>query len=54
MEGGGWIDRIGNTWLFNAGHQPGPVPCHVMIDTDAETATWMSATERESRSLALR
>jgi Icc-related predicted phosphoesterase len=45
---GGWADRIGNTWVFNAGQQPGPVPAHVLLDTDAGVATWTSATERET------
>ena len=34
-SGGGWIDRRGATWLVNAGHQPGPMPAHVVIDLDA-------------------
>ena len=25
VPGGGWVDRIGTTWVFNAGQQPGPV-----------------------------
>ena len=40
IEGGSWADRIGRTWIFNAGHQLGPVPSHVLIDTDAGTASW--------------
>lgn len=39
---GSWVDRIGNTWVFNAGRQPGPVPCHVVINTEIEEALWFS------------
>jgi len=39
---GAWADRIGNTWIFNAGHQIGPVPAHIEIDLDAGSATWRS------------
>ena len=46
VEGGGWAQQIGRTWIFNPGHQPGPVPTHVVIDLDAGTAEWASATER--------
>jgi Icc-related predicted phosphoesterase len=46
VRGGAWADRIGRTWVFNAGQQTGPVPAHVMVDLDAGTATWTSATER--------
>lgn len=46
--GGSWVDRIGATWVFNAGRQIGPSPTHVVIDLAAEIATWSSlaGTER--------
>lgn len=40
--GGGWFERRGRTWLFNGGHQRGPVPAHVSLDLDARTASWWS------------
>ncbi|HTL87500.1 MAG TPA: metallophosphoesterase [Acidimicrobiia bacterium] len=43
IEGGDWADRVGPAWVVNAGRQPGPVPCHIDIDTDARTAGWISA-----------
>lgn len=46
VDGGAWSDRIGSTWLFNAGQQPGPVPTYVMVDLDHSFAVWASATER--------
>ncbi|MFO1129655.1 MAG: metallophosphoesterase [Rhodospirillales bacterium] len=41
-RGGSWIDRIGRTWVFNAGRQIGPEPCHVVWDTDEDIAMWFS------------
>ena len=26
---GSWIDRIGKTWVFNPGRQPGPFPTYI-------------------------
>ena len=45
-DGGGWADRVGSTWVFNAGQQAGPVPAHVTVDLDAGTAVWTSAEGR--------
>ena len=39
---GGWADQIGDTWVFNPGRQPGPVPAHVVLDLAAGHATWYS------------
>ena len=39
---GGWADRVGRTWVFNAGSQIGPVPAHIVLDLDADRATWVS------------
>jgi hypothetical protein len=33
--------------VFNAGCQIGPVPAHVVFDTDAAEATWASLAGRE-------
>ena len=32
-RGGSWVDRIGTTWVFNAGRQTGPVPTTIALDT---------------------
>ena len=48
---GSWIDRIGRTWIFNAGHQRGDVPSCVDLDLDAGTAAFMSAMGCEERPL---
>lgn len=39
---GAWADKIGGTWIFNAGHQIGPFPSHVIVDTDGGQAYWRS------------
>jgi Icc-related predicted phosphoesterase len=46
VDGGGWADRIGSTWVFNAGQQPGPVPAHIAVDLTGCTAVWTSAEDR--------
>lgn len=48
---GGWVDRIGSTWLFNAGQQIGDVPARIEIDLAAATATWISLAGVDTRSL---
>ena len=40
---GSWVDRIGDTWVFNAGNQPGALPTHIIIDTETHEAFWFSA-----------
>lgn len=39
---GSWVDRIGRTWVFNAGQQIGPEPAHIYFDLEAEEAAWFS------------
>jgi Icc-related predicted phosphoesterase len=39
---GSWADRIGDTWVFNAGRQIGPIPARVEIDLTSERAEWHS------------
>lgn len=43
VRDGSWVDRIGQTWVFNAGHQFGAPPAHIAIDTDVGEAVWFSA-----------
>jgi len=45
---GSWYDRIGESWVFNAGLQPGRPPVYIVIDTDEGNAFWLSAGERQS------
>jgi hypothetical protein len=44
---GSWVDRIGPTWVFNAGQQFGAPPAHIVIDTDAGEALWFSSAGRQ-------
>jgi Icc-related predicted phosphoesterase len=50
--GGSWHARLGDTWVFNAGKQIGPVPAHITLDTEAATADWFGVYESETLTLA--
>ena len=39
---GSWADRIGHTWIFNAGSQIGPVPARVELDFTKGQARWVA------------
>ena len=47
-EAGSWADRIGDTWVFNAGTQIGKVPARVELDLDAGRARWVSIMGQET------
>jgi Icc-related predicted phosphoesterase len=47
-RGGSWVDRVGTAWVFNAGRQIGPVPCHIVIDAGERRANWFSLAGEES------
>ena len=51
-ENGSWVDLAGQTWVFNAGNQRGPVPARIEVDMSAFTATWISLMGTESVDLA--
>jgi len=48
---GAWADRIGDSWVFNAGRQIGPVPAHIEIDLGAGSAAWNSMMGSETLGL---
>lgn len=50
---GSWADRIGATWLFNAGQQIGEVPARIEIDLARQVARWHSLAADEERRLDL-
>jgi Icc-related predicted phosphoesterase len=50
---GSWVDRIADTWLFNAGRHPGDVPPCIEIDFSVPQAQWFSIEGVEERSLQL-
>lgn len=47
-EDGSWIDKVGETWVFNPGHEMGALPSHIILDLEEMQATWVSSmgTER--------
>jgi Icc-related predicted phosphoesterase len=49
---GAWLDRIGSTLIFNAGRQIGPVPTHIELDTETNSARWSSLAGVEERTFA--
>jgi Icc-related predicted phosphoesterase len=51
-EDGAWVDRLGETWVFNPGRQIGQEPSHVILDLDAMTASWVSMEGVSSQDLA--
>jgi Icc-related predicted phosphoesterase len=40
---GSWFDRLGNSWVFNTGLQPGRPPAYMVIDLDERRAYWLAA-----------
>ena len=44
----GWYDRIGQTWIFNAGYQMGELPACLVFDLDQGTVTWTSLAGQET------
>jgi len=44
---GSWFDRLGQTWVFNAGLQPGRPPTHIVLDLAADKAFWLAAGEAQ-------
>ena len=50
---GSWIDRVGKTWVFNPGRQPGPFPTYIILDFEALVAEWISAEGESIRRLGL-
>ncbi|MBX9710048.1 MAG: metallophosphoesterase [Xanthobacteraceae bacterium] len=51
VTNGSWFDRLGTTWVFNAGHQYGRPPTHIVLDIDntgdSTMAFWLSAAGEE-------
>jgi Icc-related predicted phosphoesterase len=47
-DGGSWHDRLGKTLVFNPGRQIGPIPPHIVLDTEAGTAEWYGVYDSET------
>jgi Icc-related predicted phosphoesterase len=43
VKDGSWVDRIGATWVFNAGRQFGVPPAYIALETHIGEAVWISA-----------
>jgi Icc-related predicted phosphoesterase len=50
---GSWVDRLGDTWIFNAGHQMGPVPARIELDFTNNRAKWVSLLGTEELNLSV-
>jgi Icc-related predicted phosphoesterase len=48
---GHWNARMGHTWVFNPGRQPGAVPARIEIDLAARSARWITLEGVEARAL---
>ena len=54
VPGGAWAEQRDGTWLFNGGHQLGPIPTHIFLDLGEGTASWWSFGGTGEISLAAR
>jgi Icc-related predicted phosphoesterase len=45
---GSWFDRLGDTWVFNTGLQPGRPPVYIVLDLDEGAAFWLAADDARS------
>ncbi|WP_315720447.1 MULTISPECIES: metallophosphoesterase family protein [unclassified Bradyrhizobium] len=52
IKDGSWFDRLGETWVFNTGRQPGRPPTYMVLDTDEQRAFWLAAGQAEWIDLA--
>jgi Icc-related predicted phosphoesterase len=50
-EPGSWVDRIGRTWVFNTGRQPGAEPTSLIIDLATMQAEWKCAWDKSVHDL---
>ena len=45
---GSWFDRLGATWVLNAGRLPGRPPTHIVLDIDNGRAFWLTAGDQQT------
>lgn len=50
-SGGSWVDKIGDTWIVNAGNYPSDMPPYIILDLQAMTAEWFSLAGDERKEL---
>lgn len=51
QDEGSWHERVGATWLFNAGKQAGATPVRVELDFVHGVATWVAAERTQALAL---
>ncbi len=51
VDGGSWVDRIGDTWVFNAGRELAPEPPHVILNIEENEAIWLSTADGQESKL---
>jgi len=44
---GSWFDRLGATWVFNTGMQPGRPPAYTVLDIGSGAAFWVAAGDEQ-------
>ncbi|MDJ0858036.1 MAG: metallophosphoesterase [Dinoroseobacter sp.] len=49
---GAWADRVGSSWVFNMGQQPGEIPSHIIVDIARQKAMWTSIAGAEELDLS--
>lgn len=49
---GGWVAKVGETWVFNGGRQLGRIPSTITLDLDTLEARFRSLEESDTRFLA--
>jgi len=51
-DDGGWSDVLGTTVVVNGGRESGPVPAHLVVDTERGEVEWRSSAGAETRTFA--
>ena len=52
VRDGSWYDRVGECWVFNAGHQFGRPPACLVLEFEREAVYWLSAAGQQVVRLA--
>ena len=52
IQDGSWYDRLGDSWVFNTGLQPGRPPVYIVLDLDDAKAFWLAADDARYIDLA--
>jgi Icc-related predicted phosphoesterase len=47
INDGSWYDKLGSSWVFNAGRQPGRPPTYIVLEPEDGRAFWLAAGEAQ-------